>query len=107
MSSIGITLVKFAFVFGVALLGMALRAVLPQNDVTADSRDVVKLGMGLVEMMAALVLGLLIVSAGTNHRQRPRCHNWINYSGARIQSQNDSRGVFIPGSVFWSFPSLP
>jgi hypothetical protein len=63
MSSIGITLVKFAFVFGVALLGMALRAVLPQNDVTADSRDVVKLGMGLVEMMAALVLGLLIASA--------------------------------------------
>ena len=63
MSSIAISLVTFAFVFGGALLGMALRAVVPQNDVIADSRDVVKLGMGLVATMAALVLGLLIASA--------------------------------------------
>jgi hypothetical protein len=63
MSSIAISLVTFAFVFGGALLGMALRAVLPQNDLTADSRDVVKLGMGLIATMAALVLGLLIASA--------------------------------------------
>jgi hypothetical protein len=63
MSSIAISLVTFAFVFGGALLGMALRAVVPQNDLIADSRDVVKLGMGLVATMAALVLGLLIASA--------------------------------------------
>jgi hypothetical protein len=63
MSSIAISLITFAFVFGGALLGMALRAVLPQNDLTADSRDVVKLGMGLIATMAALVLGLLIASA--------------------------------------------
>jgi hypothetical protein len=63
MSSIAISLITFAVVFGAALLGMALRAVLPQDDLTADSRDVVKLGMGLVATMAALVLGLLIASA--------------------------------------------
>jgi hypothetical protein len=63
MSSIAISLITFAFVFGAALLGMMLRAVLPQDDLTADSRDVVKLGMGLVATMAALVLGLLIASA--------------------------------------------
>jgi len=63
MSSIAISGVTFACVFGGALLGMALRAVLPQNHVTADSRDVVKLGMALVATLAALVLGLLIASA--------------------------------------------
>jgi hypothetical protein len=63
MCSIAISGVTFACVFGGALLGMALRAVLPQNHVTADSRDVVKLGMALVATLAALVLGLLIASA--------------------------------------------
>jgi hypothetical protein len=52
--------------FGGALLGIALRAVLPQDEVNADSRDVVKLGMGLVATMAALVLGLLTPSAKTS-----------------------------------------
>jgi hypothetical protein len=63
MSSIAISVITFAFVFGGALLGIALRAVLPENHLTADSEDVVKLEMGLVATMAALVLGLLIASA--------------------------------------------
>jgi hypothetical protein len=50
-------------VFGGALIGIALRSILPPNNLTADSRDVVKLGMGMVATMAALVLGLLIASA--------------------------------------------
>jgi hypothetical protein len=45
---------------------MALRAVLPQNELSSDSRDVVKLGIGLVVTLAALVLGLLIASAKTS-----------------------------------------
>ena len=49
--------------FGGALLGIALRSILPQNELTDDSRDVVKLGVGLIATMAALVLGLLIASA--------------------------------------------
>jgi hypothetical protein len=63
MSSLEISLVTLAVVFGGALLGMALRAVLPQNELSADSREVVKLGVGLIATMAALVLGLLIASA--------------------------------------------
>jgi hypothetical protein len=66
LSSITISLITFAFVFGGALLGIVLRAVLPQNALTSDSRDVVKLGMGLVGTLAALVLGLLIASAKTS-----------------------------------------
>src|SRR5438034_2667463 len=53
----------FACVFGGALLGMFFRSVLPEHHLTQDSKDVVKLGMGLIGTMAALVLGLLIASA--------------------------------------------
>jgi hypothetical protein len=35
----------------------------PENHLSADSKDIVKLGMGLVGTMAALVLGLLVASA--------------------------------------------
>ena len=63
MSSITISFIVFACVFGGALLGILLRAVLPQNHLSAESKDIVKLGMGLVATMAALVLGLLVASA--------------------------------------------
>src|SRR5215831_14242764 len=63
MSPIKITLIVFAWVFGGALLGILLRAVLPQQHLSAESKDIVKLGMGLVGTMAALVLGLLVASA--------------------------------------------
>ena len=63
MSSTIISLIVFACVFGGALLGIFLHAVLPQNHLTNESKDIVKLGMGLVGTMAALVLGLLVASA--------------------------------------------
>jgi hypothetical protein len=58
-----ISWIVFAVVFGGALLGMALRALLPEHHLSQDSKDVVKLGMGLIGTIAALVLGLLIASA--------------------------------------------
>ena len=63
MSSTTISLIVFACVFGGALLGILLHAVLPQHHLTNESKDIVKLGMGLVGTMAALVLGLLVASA--------------------------------------------
>jgi hypothetical protein len=63
MSSIAISSIVFAFVFGGALVGMYLRAVLPQGHLSGDSKETVKLGMGLVATMVALVLGLLVASA--------------------------------------------
>lgn len=59
--------VTLAFVFGGALLGIYLRVTLPRDHLGGDSRDVVKLGMGLVGTMAALVLGLLIASAKSSY----------------------------------------
>lgn len=63
MSSIAISCIVFGCVFGGALLGTLLRAVLPEDHLNQESKDIVKLGMGLVATMAALVLALLIASA--------------------------------------------
>jgi hypothetical protein len=63
MSSVVISGIVFVCIFGGALLGMLLRAVLHERHLNADSKDVVKLGMGLIATMSALVLGLLIASA--------------------------------------------
>jgi hypothetical protein len=55
--------IVFACTFGGALLGMVLRRVLPEHHMSSESKDVVKLGTGLIGTLAALVLGLLIASA--------------------------------------------
>jgi hypothetical protein len=63
MNSTTVSLIVFACIFGGALLGIWLHAVLPQHHLSAETKDIVKLGMGLVGTMAALVLGLLVASA--------------------------------------------
>lgn len=67
MSSITTSFIVFACVFGGAVLGMFLGATLPEHHSSDSSKDAVKLGMGLVATMAALVLGLLVSSAKTNY----------------------------------------
>jgi hypothetical protein len=49
--------------FGGALLGMWLRTVLPERYFDTESRDTVKVGIGLIATMTALVLGLITASA--------------------------------------------
>src|SRR5262249_19416899 len=63
MSSLEIAGIIFACIFGGALLGMLFQSVLPKEHLSPDSKDVVKVGMGLIATMAALVLGLLTGSA--------------------------------------------
>jgi hypothetical protein len=63
MSAPAVGLIVLASVFGGALLGIALRGMLPEHHLTKESKEVVKLGVGLVGTMAALVLGLLVASA--------------------------------------------
>src|ERR1700730_4251454 len=60
----------FALVFGSALLAMVAHAVLPEHHLSADSKDVVKLGIALIATMSALVLGLLIASAKSSYDTR-------------------------------------
>lgn len=63
MSSLTVSIIGFACVFGGALLGMLVRRFLPDHHLAAESKDVVRLGMGLVATTLALVLGLLVASA--------------------------------------------
>jgi len=63
MSALTIAVMAFVCMFGGALLGACLRPLLPGHHVSADSRDVVKLGVGVIATQAALVLGLLVSSA--------------------------------------------
>ncbi len=63
MSDMAISWIVFACVFGGALLGMFLRAVLPEHHLSTDLKDLMRLEIWLIGTMAALVLGLLIASA--------------------------------------------
>jgi hypothetical protein len=70
VSALTLSLTAFAFIFGGALLGMLLRTVLPEPHLNADSRDVVRLGTGLLATLAALVIGLLIASAQSSFQTK-------------------------------------
>ncbi len=63
MSALEMSGIVFGCVFGGTLLGMFLRAVLPEHHLSGETKDVVKLGMGLIGTMSALVLGLMVASA--------------------------------------------
>lgn len=67
MSATTTSLIVFACVFGGAVLGMVLRTVLPAHHLTSETKDVVKLGMGLVGTMSALLLSLLVASAKSSY----------------------------------------
>jgi hypothetical protein len=67
MSSLTMSLIVFGCIFGGTVLGMILRAVLPERHLSGESKDVVKLGMGLIGTMSALVLGLMVASAKSSY----------------------------------------
>src|SRR5580692_10580109 len=53
----------FVLMLGGIFLGASLRTALPQHHLSKDSQDVVRLGVGLIATISALVLGLLIAAA--------------------------------------------
>ena len=67
MSSLAIGSIVFICVFGGALLGISLRFILPEHHLSAESKDAVKVGIGLIATMAALVLGLLVATAKASY----------------------------------------
>ena len=60
MTPLGISSIAFACVVGATLVGLFLHDILPKDHLSDDSKDTVKLGMGMVATLAALILGLLI-----------------------------------------------
>jgi hypothetical protein len=59
MSPLALSGIIFVLMLGGIIVGSLLRNALPEHHLNKDSQDVVRLGVGLIATMAALVLGLL------------------------------------------------
>jgi hypothetical protein len=81
VSSLVISAIVLASVFGGALLGMALRPRIPEAHLAAESRDIMRVAMGLVGTVSALVLGLLVASAKSAYDTRK---NEVTSLAARV-----------------------
>jgi hypothetical protein len=57
-----VSLIAFVCVLIGAAIGSALRVVLPEAHLREDTKDMVKVGVGLLVTLSALVMGLLIAS---------------------------------------------
>jgi hypothetical protein len=60
-------LISFGCIFGGSLTGMAVRSVLPEHYFTNEAKDVLRLGLGLITTLSALVLGLLVSTAKSSY----------------------------------------
>ena len=63
MTAIGTASLTFACAFGGAILGNYIRSRLPPAHLGKESQDIMRLGMGLVATMTALLLGLVTAAA--------------------------------------------
>lgn len=63
MSHSIIAIIYLIVTFSAALLGIWLKTILPKDHISEDSKDSIKMGVGLIATMSALVLGLITASA--------------------------------------------
>lgn len=63
MNTITTSLLVTACVFAGGLVGLRLHRVLPSDHLSKETLDVVRLGTGMLSVLASLVLGLLIATA--------------------------------------------
>jgi hypothetical protein len=87
--------IAFACVFGGALLGMLLQRRVPAQRLSPDTKDVVKLGMGLVGTMA---LALACCSIGPWPTKGPRRGRLATCSGPRSPTLSTSFGLARAGT---------
>ncbi|HKM55353.1 MAG TPA: hypothetical protein VJY33_18250 [Isosphaeraceae bacterium] len=62
MSANEIAVIVFGCTFGGAMVGMFIAGRLPDHHLSSESRDVVRMAVGTVATLAALVIGLLIAT---------------------------------------------
>jgi hypothetical protein len=62
VSAFAAAVATFACAFLGALLGIGLASALPDHHRSGDSRDVIKLAIGMIATLSALVLGLLVAT---------------------------------------------
>jgi len=63
MSPVIAGVITFVCISAGIIIGVLLRNTLPDHHLTGDSRDAVKMGLGLIATLSALVLALLLSSA--------------------------------------------
>ncbi|MBX7259778.1 MAG: DUF4239 domain-containing protein [Candidatus Hydrogenedentes bacterium] len=63
MSPLAISLIVLLCIFGSSLFGLLVRSRLPDQHLNSDTKEVVKLVVGIVGTMTGMVLGLLVASA--------------------------------------------
>jgi hypothetical protein len=101
--------VAFAFVLIAWILGMSVGSMLPTEHISSDSKDAVRLGMGLVATTVALVLGLLVASAKSFYDTQ---NNEVTQLAANVvlldrvlahygPEASDSRASLRAGSESW------
>jgi hypothetical protein len=62
-----VSLIVFACVFGGSLAGTFLHVKVPGSYLDNDAKDAIKLALGVMVMMSALVLSLLVSSAKSSY----------------------------------------
>jgi hypothetical protein len=67
MSVVSISLLVAACIFAGAMAGLYLHPLLPPGHQGKETQDVVRLGIGMLSVLASLVLGLLIATAKTSY----------------------------------------
>ena len=70
MAPLAISMLAFALALVGILLGSVMQRMLPAGHLSSDAKEVVKLSMGVVATLAALVLALLIASAKSTYDAR-------------------------------------
>jgi hypothetical protein len=85
-------LVSF-ILLGAVLIGTALRRLLPESHLTAESKDAVKLAMSLVATMTALILGLLVSSAKSTYET---ARSEVMQMAAKVADVDRMLGLYGP-----------
>jgi hypothetical protein len=92
LAPLAVSLMVFVCTFVAAVSGMVLHKKLPDDHLSGDSKDVIKLVMGLIATMAALVLGLLIASANSSYETQ----------SGELQQVSDHRRARRHSDAIWA-----
>ena len=105
MTSTTASLISFGCIFGGSLTGIALRSVLPVRYFTNEAKDVLRLGLGLITTLSALVLGLLISTAKSSYDAKRSQLTQIAAAPQRDSEPHLGSGRFFPIASARSSPA--
>ena len=92
MNSTTVGLLAFGFTFGAALAAVFIGNRLPEHHLDSSSKELVKLVMGLIATITALVLGLLISSAHSAYDAQEaellHAHDYFHCNGRKHERRS-------------------